>query len=81
MTELDEIRARHKRDNTYGDGLYPGAHKDRAWLLAEVERLRGALQGIDALDPDALDALVASDLRVIVSQMAEIARAALKGKP
>ena len=38
--KIAEIRARHERDNRYGDGLYPGAHKDRAWLLAEVERLR-----------------------------------------
>ena len=48
---------------------------------AEIERLRAALQGIDALDPDVPDALVAGALRVIVSQMAEIARAALEGKP
>jgi hypothetical protein len=38
--KIAEIRARHERDNRYGDGLYPGAHKDRAALLAEVSRLR-----------------------------------------
>ena len=48
---------------------------------AEIERLRAALQGIDALDPDVPDALVAGALRVIVSQMSEIARAALEVKP
>lgn len=37
--QIAEIRARHERDNRYGDGLYPGAHKDRAWLLAEVEKM------------------------------------------
>ena len=42
--KIAEIRARHERDNRYGDGLYPGAHKDRAWLLAEVERLRVVLR-------------------------------------
>ena len=52
----------------------------KAELRAEVERLRAALQGIDALDPDVPDALVAGALRVIVSQMGEIARAALEGK-
>lgn len=38
--KIAEIRARHERDNRYGDGLYPGAHNDRAYLLAEVDRLR-----------------------------------------
>lgn len=63
-------------------------HNDRAFLLAEVdrqraenERLRAALEGIDALNPDALDALVASDLRVIVAQMGDLARNALEGTP
>lgn len=44
MTEkIEEIRARHERDDCFRDGLYPGAHRDRATLLAEVERLREAL--------------------------------------
>lgn len=38
--KIEEIRARHERDNRYGDGLYPGAHRDRSTLLAEVERQR-----------------------------------------
>ena len=38
--KIAEIRARHERESRYGDGLYPGAHNDRATLLSEVERLR-----------------------------------------
>ena len=38
--KIAEIRARHERDARYGDGLYPGAHKDRATLLAEIEKRR-----------------------------------------
>ena len=38
--KIAEIRARHERDNRYGDGLYPGEHNDREYLLAEVDRLR-----------------------------------------
>lgn len=49
-------------------------------LRAENERLREALQGIDALDPAVPDALVADVLRGIVAQMGEIARDALGGK-
>lgn len=50
MTDkIAEIRARHERDNRYGDGLYPGAHKDRSWLLAEVERPRAVLDQLARL--------------------------------
>lgn len=53
MTDkISEIRARHERDNRYGDGLYPGAHKDRAWLLAEVERLRWEMPVAESLRVD-----------------------------
>jgi len=37
--KIAAIRARHKRDVTYGDGWFSQAHNDRAFLLAEVERL------------------------------------------
>ena len=42
--EIAEIRARHEVDNRYRDGWHPGAHDDRATLLAEVERLQGLLR-------------------------------------
>lgn len=53
--KIAEIRARHERDNRYGDGLYPGAHKDRAWLLAEVERLRAQIVCLEATGAEASD--------------------------
>lgn len=56
--KIAEIRARHERDNRYGDGLYPGAHKDRAALLAEVERLQQKL-AIQAMALHALRSLEA----------------------
>lgn len=44
--KIEEIRARHERDDCLRDGLYPGAHRDRAFLLSEVDRLSLALQTI-----------------------------------
>jgi hypothetical protein len=81
--KIAEIRARHEAGpiGHLPIAAFSLADDDRSFLLAEVDRLRSALQGIDALDPDVPDALVAGALRVIVSQMAEIARAALEGKP
>jgi hypothetical protein len=42
--KIAEIRARHEINDRYR-GWHPGAHKDRAALLAEVERLQGLLNG------------------------------------
>lgn len=42
--KIAEIRARHEVDNRYRDGWHPGAHNDRATLLAEVERLRAEIE-------------------------------------
>ena len=72
--KIEEIRARHERDNRYGDGLYPGAHKDRAWLLAEVERLREVIRTIRArcVELDDSDA---------VSEVLDISSTALGDEP
>ena len=49
---------------------------------AELKRLREALNGIDALDPEHLiDGCSASALRGLVLRMGELARAALGEKP
>ena len=37
--KIAEIRARHERDDCLRDGLYPGAHHDRAFLLLELDRV------------------------------------------
>lgn len=87
--KIAEIRARHEVDTEVAAVLnLPTwaragwqAHNDRTTLLAEVERLREALKSIDELNPDALDALVSSDLRDIVAQMGDLAVKALEGKP
>ena len=87
IDKIEEIRARHSRDDRWRNTL-PQMHEDRATLLAEVdrlraeiERLRAVLKNIAALDPDVPDALVADALRGIVAQMGEIARKALEVKP
>ena len=55
--------------------------RERDEARAEIAKLRAALKDIDALNPDALDALVASDLRDIVAQMGDLAVKALEAKP
>lgn len=60
--KIEEIRARHAHDNRDGDIVYPGAHRDRSFLLAEVEyqradnerlraeieRMRAEIDGLEA---------------------------------
>ena len=50
-------------------------------LVAEVERLRGALNSIDALDPErgAIHGMSESAVKGLVLRMGEIARTALTG--
>lgn len=67
--EIEQVRARHRRDNRWGDGLYPGAHRDRAFLLAKVDRLSLALQTIRDQGGD-----------VVERWSSEIARKALEDK-
>ena len=65
--EIEEIRARHKRDERWGHMW--GQHRDRASLLAEVDRLSLALQTIRDQGGD-----------VVERWSSEVARRALEDK-
>ena len=89
--QIAEIRERHERDSRYGDGLYPGAHRDRATLLAEIERLREALSWyadqrnhfpVERRNPGDPDpAVIFLEEPPIMSDGGKRARNALEGKP
>jgi len=46
--KIEDIRARHERDDRLRDGLAPGAHADRDFLLAEVDRQRAEIERLGA---------------------------------
>lgn len=49
MTDkIEEIRARHSREDRWRYSPSPQMHEDRAFLLAEVDRLRAEIDGLEA---------------------------------
>ena len=73
---LDDIRRRHKRDDCLRDGLCPGAHADRAFLLDLAERQRAEIERLREMLLDIAVELRGEEPRIVFQ-----IRKALEGKP
>jgi hypothetical protein len=73
--KIAEIRARHEINDRYR-GWHPGAHKDRAALLAEVERLQGLLNGFSRDMVEEIERLTRelNEARAEVERLREVIR-------
>jgi hypothetical protein len=77
--KIAEIRARHE------EGVRAGADEDRAYLLAEVERLRAEVEKLRAalmeISQYETNAPAGFEWDIVVEELVEIARKALEAKP